>query len=136
MSNDTIPFVHPVSRFVQTVSVALDALGESQPIYMATDAKADALVQLMRLSSQLEGLRLQVIAASDDVADLDGCPSVASWLGPRTRTDYGPNGASERLSGDLENRWHRVGAGLRGGQVNLAQTKVIVRALNNLGDEV
>ena len=136
MSNDTIPFVHPVSRFVQTVSVALDALGESQPMFMATEAKGDALVDLTRIQSRLEALRLQVMAVSDDVADLEGCRNVASWLGPRTRTDYGPNAGSERLSGDLETRWRRVGAGLRDGRVNLAQSRVIVRALNNLGDEV
>jgi len=136
MSNDTIPFVHPVSRFVQTVSVALDDLGDAHPMYMSTDAKADALVEFTRIGSRLEGLRLQVIGASGDVADREGCRNISAWVGPRTRTDYGPNAASERLSGDLESRWRRVGAGLRDGRVNLAQSRVIVRALNNLGDEV
>jgi hypothetical protein len=136
MSSDTSPFVHPVTRFVHGLKVALDDLGDADPMYMLTDAKAETLVELSVLSSRLEGLRLQVIAASDDVAEQDGCRNVSSWLGPRTRTDYGPNGASERLSGDLEEKWRRVGAGLRDGRVNLAQSKVIVRALNNLGDDI
>ena len=136
MSNDTVPFVHPVSRCVQTMTAALDDLGDAHPMYMSSDAKAGTLVDLTKLGSRLEGLRLQVIAASDDVAELDGARNVSSWLAPRTRTDYGPNAASERLSGDLEGRWQRVAAGLRGGQVNLAQTRVIVRALNNLGDDI
>jgi hypothetical protein len=136
MSNDAVPFVHPVSRCVHTVTTALDDLGDSHPAYLSLDAKREALVELSVLSSRLEALRLQVIAASDDVAELEGCKNVSSWLGPRTRTDFGPNAASERLSGDLENRWRRVGAGLRDGRVNLAQSKVIVRALNNLGDDV
>jgi len=136
MSNDTIPFVHPVSRFVQTVSVALNAIGESQPMYMSTDAKADVLVKLSQLGSRIEALRLQVMAVSNDVADLEGCRNVSSWLGPRTKTDYGPNAACERLAGDLESKWRRVGDGLRGGQVNLAQANVIVQALSNIGDEV
>src|SRR5687768_1009891 len=129
MSNDTIPFVHPVSRCVQTVTGALDDLGDAHPAYLSLEAKREALVQLSVLTSRLEALRLQVIAASGDVADLDGCKSVAAWLGPNTRTDYGPNGASERLAGDLETRWRRVGDGLRGGKVNLAQANVIVQAL-------
>jgi hypothetical protein len=136
MSSDTVPFVHPVSRCVHAVTAALDDLGDAHPGYLSMDGKREALVQLAVLSSRIEGLRLQVIAASDDVAELDGCRNVSSWLVPRTRTDFGPNGASERLSGDLENSWRRVGAGLRDGRVNLAQVKVIVRALNNLGDDV
>ena len=136
MSSDASPFVHPVTRFVHGLKVALDDLGDAHPMYMSTDAKAETLVELSVLSSRIEGMRLQVIAASGDVAEQDGCRNVSSWVGPRTRTDYGPNGASERLSGDLEEKWRRVGAGLRDGRVNLAQTKVIVRALNNLGEDV
>jgi hypothetical protein len=136
MSNDTVPFVHPVSRCVQTMTSALDDLGDAHPMYLALDAKREALVTLSVLSSRIEGLRLQVIAASDDVAEQEGCRNVSSWLGPRTKTDYGPNAASERLAGDLEGKWQRAATGLRSGQVNLAQARVIVRALNNLGDDI
>ena len=50
---------------------------------MRTPDKAEALVRLTGLVDQLETLRLRVIAASDDVADQDGAPNVASWLAPR-----------------------------------------------------
>lgn len=136
MSNDTVPFVHPVSRCVQNMTAALDDLGDAHPMFMSTEAKGDSLILLTKLGSRIEALRLQVMAVSDDVAELDGCKNVASWLGPQTRTDYGPNAASERLSCDLETKWCRVGAGLRDGRVNLAQANVIVRALNNLGEDV
>ena len=136
MSNDAAPFVHPVSRCVQTVTAALDDVEGSHPMYLSTDAKAEALVALSVLRSRLEGLHLQVIAASDEVAEADGSRNVAAWLAPRTRTDYGPNGAAERLAGDLEAKWRRVQAGLRDGRVNSAQATVIVRALNNLGDDI
>jgi hypothetical protein len=136
MSNDTATLEHPVRRCVRELADALDGLGDANPTYLSLDEKRHSLVELSVLQSRLAGLKLGVIAASNDVAAEDGSRNVSSWLGPRTRTDFGPNAADERLSADLDRKWERVGAGLRGGQVNLAQARVIVRAMNALGDDI
>jgi hypothetical protein len=127
---------HPVLACADEITQALKNVSDVDPMFMATPDKAAALLELTQLTDQLESLRLRVIAASGDVAATDASRNVAAWIAPRTLTDYSPNGADERLAGDLAQRWTLVGAGLGEGSVNLAQAKVIVRALNALGDDV
>ncbi|WP_442938230.1 DUF222 domain-containing protein, partial [Nocardioides sp. Root140] len=99
---------------------------------MTTAEKRAALVELTDLGSQLESLRLRVIAAAGDVADADGDPNVASWLTPRTRTGAGANHQAEKLATSLDTRWSVVAAALASGAVHLEQAKVIVAALDRL----
>jgi hypothetical protein len=127
---------HPVLACAAKISAALEAVAEVDPIFMTTPDKAEALVQVTRLESQLASLRLRLIAASGDVAEQDGSRNVGTWLGPRTLTDTAPNAAAQLLAVDLDQHWHQVAAGLGEGSVNLAQAKVIVKALNRLGDDL
>jgi hypothetical protein len=127
---------HPVLECAAAISRALDSVAQVDPMFMTTADKAEALVVLTRLGDRLEALRLRQVAASGDVAEQDGSRHVGTWLGPRTMTDTSPNTAAQHLATDLDAHWHQVAAGLGEGSVNLAQAKVIVTALNQLGDDV
>ena len=127
---------HPVLACAAEITAALKNVSDVDPMFMATTDKAAALLELTRLENQLTSVKLRVIAAAGDVAETDASRNVAAWIAPRTLTDYSPNGADEHLAGDLAQHWTQVGAGLGDGSVNLAQAKVIVRALNALGDDV
>jgi len=127
---------HPVLACADAISDALKNVADVDPMFMTTTDKAEALVDLTRLTGRLESLRLRVIAGSGDVAEADGSRHVGTWLGPRTLTETSANTAAQLLAGDLDRHWRQVAAGLAAGSVNLAQAKVIVRALNALGDDV
>jgi hypothetical protein len=103
---------------------------------MSTGDKAAALQALSVQASQIEALRLRVMAGAQDVADRDAARTVAGWLESRTRTEHGPNLRSLRLAQALDRRWQQVAAGLASGRVNLPQAEVIVRALDELPDDV
>ena len=81
---------------------------------------------------RVEGLRLRVMATAMDVADIEGAPTVAAWLAPRTRSTTRSQHAREQLARELDRRWQVVGAGVTAGRVSLAQAQVIVRALEAL----
>ena len=110
----------------------LDQVAELDPCYLATAEKADALVRLSRLVDRVEALRLRVMAAAMDVADVEGAPTVAAWLAPRTRATTRSLHGRELLARGLDRRWQLVGDGLAAGRVSVAQAEVIVRALEAL----
>src|SRR5688500_7873203 len=109
---------HPVLACADQISTALTAVTDVDPMFMTTTDKAQVLVDLTRLTNQLESLRLRVIAASADVADQDASRNVGAWLCPRTLTDTAANTAAQHLAEDLTH-WQKVAAGLTAGSVNL-----------------
>ena len=127
---------HPVLACAAEITQALKNVSDVDPMFMTTPEKAQALLEVTRLTGQLEAFRLRLISASGDVAEQDGSKNVGTWLGPRTLTDTAANTAAQHLAEDLSAQWTQVGAGLGDGRVNLAQARVIVRALNALGAEV
>ena len=90
------------------------------------------LVRLTTLVDRVEGLRLRVMASAMDVADVEGAPTVAAWLAPRTQATTRSLHGREQLARGMDRRWHLVGAGVSAGTVSLAQAEVIVRALEAL----
>ncbi|WP_240617263.1 HNH endonuclease signature motif containing protein [Nocardioides speluncae] len=99
---------------------------------MRTSEKADALLALARLETQLAALRLRVMAAAEDVAADAGARDVAAWLTHQTHDSPQACRAEQHLAADLETRWTRLAAGVAAGAVNLAQARVIARALDEL----
>jgi hypothetical protein len=136
MSPLSAPARHPVLACADQVEAAVKGAIGTNPTFMTTDAKAEALVRLSGLVDQLETLRLRVIAVAGDVADHDGAPTVAAWLAPRTRGDHRPAHRAEQLAVALEERWTLLGEATAGGRVTVAQAEVITRALDNLDDDV
>ena len=99
---------------------------------MTTEQKQTALVELTRLSSRVESLKLRVLAAADDIAIETGARSTAAWLADTTRDNHGTVLRSARLADAVDGRCRHVGAALAEGRVNVAQAHVIVAALDNL----
>ena len=128
--------LHPILRATAEIGAALKDVADVDPTFMSTSDKATALKALSAELAQLEGLRLRVMAASQDVADRDATRTVAGWLETRTRTEHGPNLRSLKLAQALDRRWQRTAAALAHGQLNLAQAEVIVRALDELPADV
>ena len=111
----------------------LDGVADLDPGYLSTGDKADVLVRLTTLVDRVEGLRLRVMARAMDVADVEGAPTVAAWLAPRTRATTRSLHGREQLARGMDRRWGRsLGAGVAAGTVSLAQAEVIVRALEAL----
>jgi hypothetical protein len=101
---------------------------------MSVAQKREALEVLDQRISQLESLRMRVVAGSGEVAEVDGHRSVSSWLAGRVRRDPGRMVGLERLAVALDTRYAAVAAGLAEGRVNPDQAAVVVRALDDLGD--
>ena len=107
-------------------------LADLDPGYLRTADKADVLVRLTTLVDRVEALRLRVMATAMDVADVEGAPTVAAWLAPRTRSTTRSLHGREQLARGMDRRWQLVGAGVAAGTVSMAQAEVIVRALEAL----
>ncbi len=114
------------------MGAALDKTAGYEPVFISPADKAEALRELHIQKQRLAGLRLRVTAVADDVAEGSGTRDVAAWLAARTRTERGPNSADLHLGEAMDRSWHRLGAALGDGRVNLAQARVIAHALEDL----
>ena len=132
MSQLVSPLRHPVVACVDGLEELLDGVADLDPGYLTTGDKADVLVRLTGLVDRVEGLRLRVMATAMDVAEVEGAPTVAAWLAPRTRVTTRSLHGREQLARGLDRRWQLVGAGVATGSVSMAQAEVIVRALEAL----
>jgi Domain of unknown function (DUF222) len=127
---------HPIVRACAAVTDALKDVAEVNPVFMSTEDKAGALQQLVRAEARLVELRLRVMAEGVDVAEATGAHSVAEWLTVHTRVRHEDARAEHRLALALDRRYAVLAAGLRHGDVTLAQAHVVVRALDDLPDDV
>jgi hypothetical protein len=127
---------HPVLACVAQVSAELAAIAEVPVELMSREEKAAALVAASAAADQVEALRLRLLAASDDVAAEDGARDAGAWLAHEIRGDRSEQQRALRLGTALSERWREVGAALATGSVNLAQTRVIAHALDQLPDDV
>ncbi|MGZ5403944.1 MAG: DUF222 domain-containing protein [Nocardioides sp.] len=127
---------HPVLAAVAAVEAAVKNVADVNPGFMSTDEEAEALRLLTTVTGRLDELRLRVLASASDVAEQTGARDVAAWLAAAARLDGSDTRRDERLATALDERWHAVAAGLREGAVNTAQATVIVRALDDLPDDL
>lgn len=132
MTYDASTATHPLLACAQALEGALDEVAQVDPVFLPVAAKADLLLRTTVIESKLAAFKLRLVAASADVAEVEGARDVGAWLSTRARTDAGGDHAAQRLAGDLDARWRRVAAALAAAEVNLAQARVIVRALNAL----
>ncbi|WP_161962351.1 HNH endonuclease signature motif containing protein [Nocardioides speluncae] len=103
---------------------------------MKTSDKADALLKLVKIETLLTALRLRVMATADDVAEDTGARDVAAWLAHHTQSSPKTCRAELHLAAALDTRWTRLAAVVTAGEVNLAQARVITRALDELPDDL
>jgi len=122
-----------ISRLpIGELHAVLDEIGAVDPIYLTVAEKQDALVELTRAEARLQSTRLRVLAAADDIAEATGDRSTATWLADQTRDAHGTVRRHAALASALESRWVQVADAFASGSVNLAQTRVIVEALDAL----
>ncbi|WP_344302091.1 HNH endonuclease signature motif containing protein [Nocardioides bigeumensis] len=136
MSYSTPTPRHPLVEAADDLDKVLAGVAGVDPTYLATEDKKDLLLRFTTLSSQVEGLRLKVIAASDDVAAEHADKRVADWVARQTRCDKRAAHAQQTLAEALDGRWARIGGGVTSGRVHLDQARVIVRALDLLPPQV
>jgi hypothetical protein len=132
MSTLTHTGTHPVLGCVDTIAEALDEVAGVEPIFMTTAQKQTALIELTRLSSRVESLKLRVLAAADEIAVETGARSTAAWLADTSRDNHGTVLRSARLAVAVDERHRHVAAALAEGRVNVPQAHVIVAALEHL----
>lgn len=126
------PGLHPILACAHAVEAALKDVAGVDPAFMRAEEKAEGLRRLSRLEGQLTGLRLRVMANADDVADTTADRNVATWLAHETRSDALVRTGDLALAHGLERRWRSVRDAVADGAVNLAQARVITRALDDL----
>ena len=127
---------HPILVATSVIDEALKTVADTNPAFMATADKASALRELVTLESRMAELRMRILADADDLAAESGARDAAGWLADSTHTRFEDARADLRLAVALDRRWQTLGAALREGRVNTAQASVIVRALDELPDEV
>jgi hypothetical protein len=127
---------HPIVGFARAVGTALDKVGACEPAFMSTAEKKAALVELHRVEQRLVALRLRVMAVAGDVADEEATRDVAAWLAFETRAEPGAATAELRLGESRDRSWHHLSQALGAGRVNVAQARVIARALAELPDDL
>jgi hypothetical protein len=131
-SSSESPLTHPVLRCAAAIEAALEDGLESEPAFMEARDRREALLRLARLETRLAGLKLRLLAACDDVALAEGARDVAALVTHHLRTDAGGDRRELALALGLDRRWRVVEAAVGRGEVNLAQARVIVRALDEL----
>ncbi len=127
---------HPVLRCADTLASTLKDTTDVAVEFMSASEKRAALLRVVEIGSQLESLRLRLIAASGDVAAIEGQRDVATWLSAHTRTDRRDNSRAERLGRALDRRWPQVARALAEARLNPAQAEVIVAGLDQLPREI
>jgi len=127
---------HPVLACAATIGAALKDVADIEPAFMRTAEKADALLALSRIETEVTALRLRIMAAADDVAEETGARDVAAWLAHQTHASPRSCRAELHLAAALDARWTRLGAAVADGVVSIAQAEVIARALDELPDDL
>jgi len=119
---------HPILGAAVAIAERLQAVADVEPLFMTAAEKASALVQLQGDEAALVELKLRVLAAADDVADLHGARSAAAWLAHESHAPTGVLVGEEQLATALTHH-DQLRAALRDGHANVAQARVVVAAL-------
>src|SRR4051812_3643022 len=80
------PPAHPVTRFLNSMSRALDQLAEAPTWSMSAAEQGDALVRLRAQRARLAELEMRVLLSADrnDVGKAEGATSTPAWLAHAT----------------------------------------------------
>jgi hypothetical protein len=123
---------HPLLGCLESTDAALKEVVDVPVGFMAPVEKRSVLVGLTHVEAQVAAQKLRVMAVSDGVAMTEGARDIAALLTHDTRTDAGTNRRDLALAEALDKRWTVVATALGQGELNLAQTHVIIHALDEL----
>lgn len=130
------PWTHPFLRSLGHIASAVADTTELRPDLLSSAEKAQALLDLARLESQVAAVKLRVLACADDVAAQAGARDAGAWLAHEARLDRGPVRRDGELATALAERWTRVEAALAHGGMNLAQARACADVLAELPDDL
>lgn len=127
---------HPILTATSLIDEALKTVSDTNPTFMSTVDKGAALRELVRIESRAAELRMRILADSADLAADAGARDAAGWFADATRSRFEDARADLTLATALDRRWHALGAAVREGRINTAQSRVIARSLDALPDVV
>jgi len=131
MTGQPLSHPHVLVRALAAVSSTLDEVADIDPRSVPTLEKASVLRSIDRELARLEGLRLDLLASSSDIAEETGARSAGVWLAMESRAGVGA-GARDQAQADALARRPVVMRALRDGAINPAQAAIIARALDVL----
>jgi hypothetical protein len=133
----TGPVGHPVVRFLDSLSGALDRLAEVPLWAMTPDEQRAALVAMRRQRARLEELELRVLrqADRDQVGADTGATSTPAWLAHATKTNPAARHADLHLAKKLEDTFQTTGAALAAGGIDAEKARIIIKAVETLTAE-
>lgn len=99
---------HPVVRCVAGIGAALDEVDGTGPMGMTLAEKQEKLLELSRQIERAQGLKLAVMATSEDVAAESADRDIAAWLAPRVQPDQVPAEGRRGDRGPLAPGRHRA----------------------------
>ncbi len=120
----------------ERLEACLAEIGAVNPTFRTTAEKQQALVALSRARARLAAEEMRILATADDVAEATGARSTAAWLAQTTKDSPGRLRADKKLADALDTRWTKLQAAFRKGRVNLAQVRVIDKALADLPQDL
>jgi hypothetical protein len=129
-------WAHPFLRSLGRIASAVDEATALRPDLLSSQEKAQALLDLARLESQVAAVKLRVLSCAEDVAAQAGARDAGSWLAHEARLDRGPVRRDGDLATALAERWTRVEGALADGGMNLAQARVCADVLAELPDDL
>lgn len=127
-----------LARFSAAALAAFEQVASTPAWSMSPSEQRQTLVELDRLASRLDELRMRILAAADraEVGAEAGASSTASWLAHVTR-QVRPKASSElRLALALDERFEVTRRALADGALNVDQARVIVAAVDDLPADV
>src|SRR5918993_1289710 len=124
-------YAEPLDRLA-----VVDELAAIGPEFRSTGERQEFLLRISRLVSRAEAERLRVLAVSDDIAEETGDRSTAVWLATQAREAHGTVRRHAALAAALGSRWTQTADALGAGDLNLAQARVIVEAMDALPDDL
>ncbi|MFT4084663.1 MAG: DUF222 domain-containing protein [Nocardioides sp.] len=127
---------HPILRAVAGVNETLAGIAELGATFLTMREKEQVLREAQQAAARLEALRLAVMAAASDIAAESGAKDASAWCASELHLNRGEARADARLAAALDRRWTGVGSALAEGQISPAHTRVIVRALEDLPDDL
>ena len=133
MSSEPITTGHPVLRFAHQLTARLGQVAASPVWSMSPDEQRDTLRELARAEAQLAGLRLRVLAEAErsGAGQERAAASAADWVAIETRQTRISARSDLKLAQRLENH-ARLSKAVESGDVNVAQARAIVTALDRL----
>ncbi|HJQ05777.1 MAG TPA: DUF222 domain-containing protein [Nocardioides sp.] len=134
MTAEQVP-CHPILRCARDLEKALRLVAEMPADYLRTRDKEEALTTLARAEAELTELRLRILVTASDVAEEHAARDAGTWYAHATRVSAQAARADLHLATDLQAH-PLTAAAMRAGDVNTAQARVIIRAVDKLSDEV